>query len=41
MTLVVKTTQIQLEKWKKESILKKFARRNVIMNMGDRFLKGS
>jgi len=41
MLLVVETTQTELEKWKKESIMKKFARRNMIMNIGDKFLKGS
>jgi hypothetical protein len=41
MMLVVETTQMEMEKWKKESVLKKFARRNMIMNMGDKFLKGS
>jgi len=41
MLLVVETTHTELEKWKKESIMKKFARRNMIMNIGDKFLKGS
>jgi hypothetical protein len=38
--LIIETVNIQLEKWKRESVLKKFARRNMIISMGDKFLKG-
>ena len=38
-TLILETANIQLEKWKRESVLKKFARRNMIISMGDKFLK--
>ena len=37
--LIIETVNIQLEKWKRESVLKKFARRNMIISMGDKFLK--
>jgi hypothetical protein len=38
--LIIETVNIQLEKWKRETVLKKFARRNMIISMGDKFLKG-
>ena len=37
--LIIETVNIQLEKWKRESVLKKFARRNMIISMGDKPLK--
>ena len=41
LNLIVETVNIQLKKWKRESVLKKFARRKMIIHMGDRFLKRS
>jgi len=38
-SLILETANIQLEKWKRESVLEKFARRNMIISMGDNFLK--
>ncbi len=39
--LVLKTAIRGLEKWKAEPVLKKFARREMIMDMGDKFVKRS
>jgi hypothetical protein len=39
LNLIIETANIQLEKWKRESVLKKFARRSMIISMGDKFLK--
>jgi hypothetical protein len=39
INLIIETANIQLEKWKKESVLKKFARQNMIIGMGDKFLR--
>lgn len=39
INLIIKTIYIQLDKWKKESVLKKFARRNMIIDRGDKFVK--
>lgn len=41
LNLIVETANIQLEKWKRESVLKKFARRNMIIDMGEKILKRS
>ena len=39
INLIIETAKIQLAKWKNESVLKKFVRRNMIIGIGRKFLK--
>jgi hypothetical protein len=41
LNLIIETANKELEKWKRESILKKFIRREMIISKGDKFLKRS
>jgi hypothetical protein len=38
LNLIIETANIELKKWKRESVLKKFARRNMIIGMGEKIL---
>ena len=38
INLILEITNKELKKWEKESVLKKFARRNMIISRGDKFL---